>query len=200
MTMRARVVGACSAVLAIALGLWLYLQWPRWYGTEVLLPVELKTEGAAPGAVVASYPDARLQLDASNTLEATGKTQMPRITVRSVGVVWDSRHDPTAEAASLRSRTVYVQVKTIDKTTTMGEALSHVVSISTTLVPEAINLRVQVTATNPSAQINLGIAGGRLPLAADTALAQAAAILKVLPSGRHAIVGVIAGGKRIYFF
>jgi hypothetical protein len=66
-------------------------------------------------------------------------------------------------------------------------------------VPDALNLRVEVSETNPSAQIVVNIAGGRLPLTKEAAVSPAAAILKVLPSGRHAIVGVITGGQRHYF-
>lgn len=199
MTTGTRIAGAGAVVLAIAAGMWLYLLWPRWYGTEVLLPVELKARPGSTGGVFTSYPDSRLQLDATNTAAATGQTDVARVDVRSIGVVWDSRHAPRDEAARIRNRTVYLQLKPGGKTATTGEALSHPVSISTTRVADAINLRVQVGDSNPSAQINVDIAGGRLPLAAGQPLDHAAAILKVLPSGRHALVGISAGGIRTRF-
>ena len=199
MTLRGRVLGAGAAVLAIAAGMWLYLLWPRWYGTEVVLPVNLRAQGGSAGGVFTTYPDSRLQLDATNTLAADGQAAAAHVDVRSVGVVWDSRHEPRAEAARMRNRTVYLQLKTIDKTASTGEVLSHPVGISTTPVPDVINLRVRVVHANSAAQIDVDIAGGRLPLAPGLPLDHAAAILKVLPSGRHAIVGVIAGGKRIMF-
>lgn len=200
MTLRVRIIGAGLIVLAIIGGMKLYLLWPRWYGTEVLLPVTLGTRGGS-NMVMASYADSQLQLDATNTLSANIKQDIARVDVRSLGVVWDSRHDPVDEAGRIRNRTVFVQLKTIAATAGTGEALWRPVSISTTLIPGVMNLRVPVRSANASAQIGVGIAGAGaiLPLRSDTPHDHASAILKVLPSGRHAIVGVIAGGTRVMF-
>ena len=199
MTRRARIIGAGAAVLAIAAGLWLYLLWPRWYGTEVLLPVDLSVQPGGDGGVSASYPGSRLQLDVTNTLAAGGRTQVARVDVRSIGVVWDSRHAPRDEAARVRNRIVYLQLKPSGQTSSTGEALMRPVSISTTPVPDAVNLRVQVGYANTAGQIDVDIAGGRLPLDARQPLEHAAAILKVLPSGRHALVGIMTDGTRTRF-
>ena len=200
MTLRARIIAASLIVLAIVGGLKLYLSWPRWYGTEVLLPVTLGVHGNG-GIITASYPDSRLRLDATNIQAASAKIEVALIDVRSLGVVWDSRHEPALEAGRIRNRTVYLQLKTIGTTAATGEALSHVATISTTLVPGVINLRVEVTNANASAQITVGIAGSNtiLPLKPGAALDHGAAILRVLPSGRHQLVGVIAGGVRVMF-
>jgi len=195
---RTRIATAAVLVMAIASGVWLYLLWPRWYGTEVLLPVTLGVRNGG-GDVIASYPDSRLRLDATNTQAVDSKTENAQVDVRSVGVVWDSHNNPVEETSRLRNRIVYLQLKPTDKKSTSGEPLWHAVTISTTLVPDALNLRVEVSDTNPSARIVVNIAGGRLPITKEMAVSPAAAILKVLPSGRHAIVGVITGGQRRYF-
>lgn len=195
---RTRIATAAVLVMAIASGVWLYLLWPRWYGTEVLLPVTLGVRNGG-GDVIASYPDSRLRLDATNTQAVDSKTENAQVDVRSVGVVWDSHNNPVEETSRLRNRIVYLQLKPTDKKSTSGEPLWRAVTISTTLVPDALNLRVEVSDTNPSARIMVNIAGGRLPITKEMAVSPAAAILKVLPSGRHAIVGVITGGQRRYF-
>lgn len=195
---RARIATAAVLVMAIASGVWLYLLWPRWYGTEVLLPVTLGARTGA-GDVIASYPDSRLRLDATNTQAANAKIETVLVDVRSVGVVWDSHNNPVDEASRLRNRIVYLQLKPTDQKSTSGEPLWHAVTISTTRVLDVVNLRVEVSETNTAAQIMVNIAGGRLPITKEAAVSPAAAILKVLPSGRHAVVGVISGGQRHYF-
>jgi len=201
MTLRARIIGAALIVLTLAGSLELYLLWPRWHGTEVLLPITLGSRGGGGSMVTAFYPDSRLRLDATNTQAVNNKIENALVDVRSIGVVWDSRRPPQDEAGRIRSRTVYLQLKTIDSKATTGEALSHPATISTTLVPGVINLRVRVTSANEAAQINVGISGGGtiLPMTPGMKLDHAAAILKVLPSGRHAMVGVVAGGVRVMF-
>jgi len=201
MTCRARIIGAGLIVLALVGGLKLYLLWPRWYGTEVLLPITLASRGNGAATPMASYPDSRLRLDATNTHAVSAKVENVLVDVRSVGVVWDSRHAPAEEASQLRARTVYLQLKATETKAATGEALWHPVSISTTPVPDVVNLRVTVTSANEAAQVNVHIAGAGtiLPLKPGAALDHAAAILKVLPSGRHAMVGVVAGGVRVMF-
>jgi hypothetical protein len=198
MTLRARIIAAGLIVLAIVGGLKVYLLWPRWYGTEVLLRITLGARGGSEG-VVAYFPDSRLRLDATNTQAANGKVEGALVEVRSLGVVWDSHHAPAEEAGRIRNRSVYLQLKFADTRAATGEALSRPVTISTTLVPGVLNLRVEVTSANTAAEINVGItgAGAFLPLKPGTAIDHASAILRVLPSGRHALVGVIAGGARI---
>lgn len=192
MTLRARIGAAAVAIFLIASGAWLYQLWPRWYGAEVLLPVTLGTPRSGAD-VIATFPDSHLRLDAE-TLEVSDTV---RVDVRSIGVVWDSRNDPTAEASRIRNRTVYLQMTTTDKKSGTGEALWHPVSISTTLVPDVVNLRVEVRESNRAGFIDVDIAGGRVPLQKSLVASPAAAILKVLPSGRHAIVGVIVNNTRV---
>lgn len=199
MTMRARIVAAGLVVLSIVGGLTLYLLWPRWYGVEVLMPVTLGTVGGPNGGLVTDFPDSRLQLDATNTLAASRSQRSPYVDIRSVGVVWDSRRDPREEAARLRHQIVYLQLKKTEAAAGTGEPLSRPFTISTTPVSGVTNLRVMIVSANSAAQVDVGISGGRLPLPQGAALDHAAAILKVLPSGRHAIVGVIAGGQRVVF-
>ena len=199
MTLRARIIGAGGVVLAAATGVWLFLQWPRWYGTEVLLPIDVIAQPGVSASAMASYPDSHLQLDVAHTLAAAGPADVARVDVRSIGVVWDSRREPRDEAARIRNRTVYLQLKPSGTVASTGEPLWHPASISTTRVADAINLRVRVIGANPAGQLDVDIAGGRLPLAAGQSRQRAAAILKVLPSGRHALVGIITNGGRSPF-
>ncbi len=193
MTMPSRIVAAGAIVLGIALGLWIYLQWPRWYGAEVLLTFERSAGQVSPGPSFVSYPDTRLQLDATNTMPEAGQTNVKRITVRSIGVVWDSRNDPDDEASRLRNRRVYLQV-------TSERNLWRVVSVSTTLVPDVLNIAGQVEYANRAGQMDVNIAVGRLPIATTRAPEQAKAILRVLPSGRVGVIGIIqADGARVMF-
>ena len=199
MTLRARIIGAGVVVLATAAGVWLFLQWPRWYGTEVLLPIDVIAQPGVSDDAMASYPDSHLQLDVAHTLAAGGPAEIARVDVRSIGVVWDSRREPRDEAARIRNRTVYLQLTLSGKVASTGEPLWHPASISTTRVADAINLRVQVIGANPAGQLDVDIAGGRLPRAAGQSRQRAVAILKVLPSGRHALVGISVGGIQTRF-
>lgn len=199
MTIPARIMAACVLVIGLAAGNWAYLLWPRWFGAEVLLPVKLQTRSGQSGGVFTDYPDARLQLDADNALKDRARTDATFTPVRSIGVVWDSRVGPKENAQILRRRTLFLQVRPSGKTLTSGDALSRVVSVSRTRVPDVMNLAVVVDGITLAAQADVHIAGGRVPVPQDLAIDQAVAILKVLPSGRHAIVGMIVGGKRVVF-
>ena len=103
MTTRARVLTTLVVVLGLATWEWCYLGWPRWFGTEIRVPVQVGTRGGPKGLAVPFYPEWHLQLDASNTQE-TGRPATPTVHVRSIGVVWNPRVSAQAAAASLRSR------------------------------------------------------------------------------------------------
>lgn len=171
MTLRARIIAAGVVILLMASGVWLYLQWPRWYGTEVVLPVTVRSNSASGGYVFVEYPDAKIKMDA----------------MRTVGVVWDTRLDLDQRVSQIRNRIFFLQLKPT-AAIAEGRALWHPVSISDTPIRDAVNLRVRVINADRDGALDLEIASNRIPMTATPIPNQAAVVLKVLPSGRHALL------------
>ena len=197
---RLRILLAGAAVLMMVAVLWVFLQWPRWYGTEIHVPVRLDVASGAPDMSWAHFPDSRVQLDATHVLPPPARPrpgsdqESPRINLRSIGVVWNSANDPTEESFRLHNMTVYLQMERDDE-----RGVWHPVSISTALVPGATNIRTRINYANASGHVDVDLDALRVPLSADGKRQSSSAILKVLPSGRHALVGIVIGGERRMF-
>ena len=193
MTTRGRVLTALVVVLGLATWEWCYLGWPRWFGTEIRVPVQVGTRGGSSGAAVPFYPEWHLQLDAANTQE-TARPVTPTLHVRSIGVVWNPQMSAQAVAASLRSRTAYLQLKA---PAAGGDGLWHTESISLTPVPGAMNLRVRIVAASPAAQIAVVIDQGMVPPISVSG--NGSAILRLTSSGRAALIAFELNGQRVPF-
>lgn len=185
MSMRARILAALAVALVIATGMFLYACWPHWFGAEVQLPFDVTARGNG-NAVVGAVPEFRLELDVPNTLAAGVRYEgvSPWLKVREVGVVWDPRATPEANVSSLRTRTVYLQLRSPEPNA--ADHLSHVVSISTTPVPGTVNLRVQVRSVTTDARFDVSIGDNAWPLPAGARPGHGQVTLMVLPSGRAA--------------
>ena len=193
MTTRARVLTTLVVVLGLATWEWCYLGWPRWFGTEIRVPVQVGTRGGPKGLAVPFYPEWHLQLDASNTQE-TGRPATPTVHVRSIGVVWNPQMSAQAAAASLRSRIAYLQLK---GPAAGGDGQWHTESISLTPVPGSTNLRVRIVATSTAGAVAAAIDQGMVP--PISASGNGSAILRLTASGRATIVGFELNGQRMLF-
>ena len=200
MSLRNRILMALAAALAVATGMWLYGQWLAWFGQEILVPIAAGNRGNPGQNVIAHYPDARLHLETSHTFATSGKQEVPRIEVRSIGVVLDDSVDASRQSSNLRTRVVYLQMKPDETPARQISGVWKPVSVSLTPVPGAFNLQASVRSVDGAGNIDVSYAPDQLPLQRLPADNQhMAGILKVLPSGRAALVGLIAGNQRIQF-
>jgi hypothetical protein len=187
-SVRARILIAGMVVLLMAAGVCVYLQWPRWYGTEILLPATVRINSGNDGYVSVDYPDAKVKIDALPVMENAAPGKGGYVPIRTVGVVRDSRIDPDQQVAQIRNRAFFLQLKPTDAHASDGRAMWHPVSISDTPIRDAVNLRVRVLRAERNGELDLEIASDRLRLSSPPSGDQVAVILKVLPSGRHAVV------------
>jgi hypothetical protein len=188
MSLRSRVLAALVVVLGLGASEWCYLGWPRWFGVEVRIPVTIGRPGSATADATPFYPEFNLRLDAANT---TASPQPPRHTtpVRAIGVVWDARLTPLAAVSSLRTRLAYLQLEA------GSDGVFRTQSISLTPVPDALNLRVRINDAFTDGSLAVGIDSSARPLPASER-GNGSAILRVLPSGRAAMVGMsLADGE-----
>jgi hypothetical protein len=93
----------------------------------------------------------------------------------------------------LQRRVVYVQVERPPDATTSGPSKTEgpyvPVSVSAGPKPGAINLRARVTRAEPAGRFTIALAPPLIPVPAGIdENAFVTAVLRVLPSGRHAIV------------
>lgn len=200
MNARQRILLAGAAVLTMLAVLWVFLAWPRWYGAEIHVPVHLDVAVGAPDMSRAHFPDSRLQMDATHVLPPPARQrpgseqESARINLRSIGVVWNSTNDPTEESFRLHNMTVYLQMQRDDVS-----GVWHPVSISTTLVSGATNIRTRINYANASGQVDVDLDAFRVPVSADRTRQPSSAILMILPSGRYALVGIVLDGERRMF-
>jgi hypothetical protein len=136
------------------------------------------------------WPSGRVLLAIPNA--EADDSPIPAHEVREIGPVWPATTNPVRGARLMHGRTLYLQVER-RATAEGGSALAEPVSISTTPVAGATNLRVRVTKATPSGRLYLAIGPGVYPAPSTLAPdALTAAVLRVLPSGRFAMVGLVA--------
>lgn len=197
MTLRARIIAACAAALAIATGLWLYAEWPRWFGREIVVAVNISNRQGPNGQAILSYEDSRLHLA---DVPVRGNPAVPRIEVRQIGSLPGATAEPGAAQPELRNATVYLQMVISDGAASDSAPRWHPVSISAVPQENALNLRATIRSADNAGQLDVAFAPALAPVAIQQmAHPRMSAILKVLPSGRAALVGVIDGNQRRQF-
>ncbi len=184
MTLRARVWLSLVIVLLVGAGEWCYLGWPRWFGIEMRVPVRIGSRAGSRADPAPFYPEFSLQIQAANTTSVPGRSPVEATVVPWLGDVWDEHVPAQTAAARLHGRTAYLQMSGASG----QDPLWRVKSISLAPVPGASNLRVHINAASSSGHIAVDIYQG-VPSAADIAEGHAA-LLRVLPSGRAALVAI----------
>jgi hypothetical protein len=193
--MTVRIVLAALVTLGLGAGAWAYEAWPSWRGQEIALQGMLVAKDArSRRASIDFTASSRLKVDVPGALP--DDLPVPFQLVRQIGPVWPSGDDPVRSARRLRGRVVYVQMKASqDAAPQPGAAYAQPgaayvpISVSTTPIDGAINLRVRVSRAEPTGRFEITLAPPLIPVPSgldETAFVSV--ILRVLPSGRHTIV------------
>jgi hypothetical protein len=193
---RVRLIAAGLLALATIGGYWCYAAWPAWRGTEIYLPV--LTTPLDTGVVSLELPDERLAPDFPGVTRAPVEAVF--VPVRAIGGLWDAKADEAANRLALRGRPLYVQFQPEGSAITGGWVAWRPVSISTGVIEGAVNLQARVLTVDAGGRLQVRYAARMAHLPPELAgapITAAYVILKVLPSGRHAVTGLIIDGRRI---
>ena len=191
MTFRTRIMLAAAVTLGFGAGSWSYEAWPAWYGHEIVLEASLGLKDVRSGRAAIEFPATRLKLDVPGA--QADDSPVPFHLVRSIGPVWPGGSDPVRSARLMHGRVVYVQVESRGPSTPEGPFEARVpVSVSTTPVVGATNLRARVTGVESTGRFEITLAPPLLAIGPDLPDAASVwAVFRVLPSGRHAIVRLV---------
>ena len=191
----ARGIAAAGVIALVVTGAHAgYRSWPVARGTEVCVPATLLRQPVDLGVAEVRLPFARIALDVPHTTPAITETFEP---VRRVGEWWVANGGAGANARQLRGRPLYVQLVPGQPLWTGGPVEMRASTVSDALVPDAVNLAGRVVLVCEDGYIRLDFAFAPMAVPASVATdARVAAVLRVLPSGRAALVGVIANGTR----
>jgi hypothetical protein len=193
-----------------------YRLWPATHGMEICVPAALYRQPVQVGVVQVGLPMSRIELDVPHTAPAVTE---PFESVRAIGGWWVIGGDARANSRALRGRPLYLQLTAGEPVMPGGPAVMRLVTVSDAAVSGATNVAGAVLRVREDGYIWLdypvgwisvprdveskarpldapgprGNITGPIPPAADPGVY---AVLRVLPSGRSALVGVIVSGKR----
>jgi hypothetical protein len=171
-----------------------YRSWPVARGTEICVPATLVRQPGDLGLAEVRLPFSRIALDVPHTTPASTETFEP---VRRAGEWWIAGGGAGANARRLRGRPLYLQLVPGQPLWTGGPVDMRASTLSDALMPGAVNLAGRVTLVREDGYIRLDFAFAPMAVPASVpADARVAAVLRVLPSGRATLVGVIANGTR----
>jgi hypothetical protein len=208
------VVVAGTFAIAVTGAHALYRSWPAAHGTEILVRAALVRQPSLAGVVRVAVPFDRIALDVPHTSPAVTESFEP---VRPIGAWWIRDGDPRANARARRGRLLYLQLTAGQPVSPGGPAVMRPVTVSDVVVPGAINVAGTVTQVREDGYVWLEYPFGWVPVP-STVEARARpergrdhhdgevtppatdsgvfAVLRVLPSGRAALVGVVVDGTR----
>lgn len=213
----ARGIAAAGAIALVVTGAHAgYRSWPVTHGTEICVPAALVSQSADVGLVTVQLPLARIELDVPHTTPAVSET-FER--VRRIGGWWVTGGAAGANARKLRGRPLYLQLAPGQPLWPGGPVELRPATVSDSVVGGAINLAGTVTSVREDGYVWLDFAFGPIAVPGDVAARArppvapgprgnrtgpippaadpgVAAVLRVLPSGRAALVGVIVNGTR----
>ena len=212
----ARGIAAAGAIALVVTGAHAaYRAWPVRNGTELCVRAAM-VRLPDTTLVAVQVPLARIAIDVPHTTPAPSDTFEP---VRVIGTWWVTGESAVATARRLRGRPLYLQLRPGPPLWTGGPVDMRLSTVSDSIVSGAINLAGRVTSVREDGYIWLDFAvgpsaappdvaararpaapagprgsrTGPIPPASDP---DVAAVLRVLPSGRAALVGVIVNGSR----
>jgi hypothetical protein len=194
----------------------LYRSWPVTHGTEICVPAALYRQPVEVGLVLVQVPFARIALDTSHTTPVVTETYEP---VRRIGGWWITGGDKSANMRARRGRPLYLQFTPGQPVLPGGPPVMRPITVSDTAIDGTVNLVGIVVQVREDGYIRLdfpfgwigvprdvetharpldapgprGNNTGPIPPAVDPGVF---AILRALPSGRAALVGVIVNGQR----
>lgn len=178
--MTARILLAAIVTLGLGAGTWAYEAWPSWYGREITLQGLLLSKDKRTGRASIEFLAQRVRVEGPGIVAED--FPVPAYLVKQIDTVWPAGDDPVQSARLLQRRVVYVQMER------QGE-VDVPVSVSRAPVAGAINLRARVTGAKPTGRFEIAFAPPLVPVPAGVdENGFVTAVLRVLPSGRHAIV------------
>lgn len=181
-TLTGRILLAALVTLGLGAGTLVHEAWPSWYGREISLQGLLGPKDKRSGRASIEFLAQRVRVEGPGIV--ADDSPVPAYLVKQVDTVWPASDEPVQSARLLQRRVVYVQVER------EGNEGPHVpVSVSRGPVAGAINLRARVTRAEPTGRFEITLAPPLIPIPAGIDENMfVTAVLRVLPSGRHAIV------------
>jgi len=174
-----------------------YRAWPAVYGTEVYLPAALIRQAGDLGLVSVQLAPARIALDVPHK---EPPAREPFEAVQRIGSWWIDGGQAGANERRLRGRPLYLQLIPGSPLWSGGPVQMRTSTVSDAPIESATNIEGVVTRVSSDGYLwlDFSLAPIALPglaanLPANTA---AAAIMRVLPSGRAVLVGVVVNGTR----
>lgn len=188
-----RILLAALVTLGLGAGTLFYEAWPSWYGQEISLQGLLGPKDKRTGRASIEFLASRVRVEGPGIV--ADDSPVPAYLVKQLDTVWPAGDDPVHSARLLQRRVVYVQMERQSDGVTpeSGAAQSAApyvpVSVSRTPVAGAINLRARVMRAEPTGRFEIALAPPLIPIPAGVdENVFVTAVLRVLPSGRHAIV------------
>jgi hypothetical protein len=192
-----RIVTAAIVTLGLGAGAWAYEAWPSWRGQEITLQGMVGPKDARSGRASIEFAATHLKADVPGA--HPDDSPVPFHVVRQIGPVWPAGDDAVRTARLMHGRVVYVQARHGQGAAPQPgaayvqseERYFMPVSVSTTPVEGAINLRVRVSRAEPTGRFEIALAPPMIPIPPgldETAFVSV--VLRVLPSGRHTIVRI----------
>lgn len=177
----------------------LYLSWPATHGTEIYMTATLVRQPARDEWVRVRLPIERIVTDRTESAAAdrADRTERYEHVPRAGG--WIAGGDVRADALTLRGRPLYVQLTPGEPLWPGGPPAHRAVSVSNAPVSGATNIAGTVTSVREGGRLWLDFAIAPIAVPQEVAAApepRAFAVLRVLPSGRAALHGVIVNGER----
>ena len=194
----------------------LYRSWPVTHGAEICVPAALHRQPVEVGVVMVRLSIARIELDVPHVPPAVAEVFEP---AQRRGGWWITGDDTSANMRARRGRPLYLQLEAGEPASPGGPAVMRPSTVNDTAVGGAVNLQGMVTRVREDGYIWLDFPVGWIgvpreielgarplvvpgPRVTETGPPKPAAdpgvcaVLRVLPSGRAALVGVIVSGKR----
>jgi hypothetical protein len=178
-----RILLAAVVTLGLGAGTWAYEAWPSWYGQEISLQGLLGPKDKQTGRASIEFLASRVRVEGPGIV--ADDSPVPAYLVKQIDTVWPAGEDAEQSARLMQRRVVYVQVER------QSEGVGIPVSVSRAPVAGATNLRARVMRAEPTGRFEIALAPPQIPI--PTGIDEnvfVTAVLRVLPSGRHAIVRV----------
>jgi len=187
--MTGRILLAALVTLGLGAGTLVYEAWPAWYGQEITLQGLLGSMNKRTGRASIEFMAQSVRVEGPGIVP--DDLLVPAYLVRQIDTVWPTSEDPVHSAALLQRRVVYVQMERPSEGVGPSQPAADfiAVSLSRTPVSGAINLRARVIKAEPTGRFVIALAPPLVPIPAGVdESAFVTAVLRVLPSGRHAVV------------
>ena len=174
----------------------IYRSWPATHGVEIAVPAALVRQPGGLEMVSVQLPLARIALDVPHTGPAVTETFE---SVRRLGDWWVTGGDALVNMRRLRGRPLYLQLTAGQPAWPGGPAEMRPSTVSVSAVAGATNLAGVVSRVREDGYVWLDFSfgwisvPGPLPPSTDPGVF---AVVRVLPSGRATLTGVIVNGTR----